>query len=685
MVESEQTDSLPRKQTSTQLPTTMWSKTRRLLMGKPRDVKDPSLSHKISLIAFLAWVGLGADGLSSSAYGPEEAYRALGTHVFLAVALAAATALTVFIISYAYSRIIEHFPHGGGGYVVATELLGHSAGVISGCALLVDYILTITVSIAGGADALFSLAPLSWQAFKLPVEFAAILLLTVMNLRGVKESVSMLVPIFLTFVVTHIILIVGALGMHAGQAPQMVHEVRFGFHDAMMLMGGWALFKLFLRSYSLGAGTYTGIEAVSNGLGIMRDPKVETGKRTMTYMAVSLALTAGGLLVCYLLFRVQPVEGRTLNAVLADQFAGGWRLGPLPVGKWFAAITILSEAVLLLVAAQTGFIDGPRVMANMAVDSWLPRRFAALSDRMTMQNGVLLIGLAAAAALAYTRGDITLLVVMYSINVFATFSLSEMGMVRFWIRHRKTDPQWKQHLPVHATGLVLCLSILVVMLSEKLKEGGWITLVVTLLCIGLCFLVRRHYRDILRRVREVEGSLDDIPADTHKVAPDFDPKKPTAVILVGGYARLGIHCMLNIFRMFPQVFRNVVFVSVGVINSDFFKGEDQVGQLEKKTSESLARYVELANRLGIPARSAYRVGTDVVNEVSEMCLELYEQYPRAVMFAGELVFDEPRWYDRLLHNETAFAIQRRLRFAGVPMVILPVRLFRKDQPKPAAV
>ncbi len=681
MVQSDQTDSSPRKQTSAHLPTTLWGKTCRLVMGAPRNLQDPGLAHKISLIAFLAWVGLGADGLSSSAYGPEEAYRALGSHVFLAVGLAAATALTVFIISYAYSRIIEHFPHGGGGYVVATELLGSQAGVISGCALLVDYVLTITVSIAGGADALFSLAPVSWQTYKLPVEFAAIILLTVMNLRGVKESVSMLVPIFLTFVVTHVILIFGGLFMHVHDVPAVAHEVRFGFRDALLLMGGWGLFKLFLRAYSLGAGTYTGIEAVSNGLGIMRDPKVETGKRTMTYMAVSLALTAGGLLICYLLFRVKPVEGRTLNAVLADQFAGGWRLGALPVGKWFAGITILSEAVLLLVAAQTGFIDGPRVMANMAVDSWLPRRFAALSDRLTMQNGVLLIGVAAAAALAYTHGDITTLVIMYSINVFATFSLSEMGMVRFWVRHRKTDPHWKKHLPVHATGLVLCMSILVVMLSEKLKEGGWITLVVTLICIGLCFIIRRHYRDIVRRVREVESSLEDIPADAHHTAPEFDPRKPTAVILVGGYARLGIHCMLNIFRLFPQVFRNVVFVSVGVINSEFFKGANQVEELQQKTTESLARYVELAGRLGVPARSEFRVGTDVVAEVSEMCLELHDQYPRAVMFAGELVFDEPRWYDRLLHNETAFAIQRRLRFAGVPMVILPVRLFRKGPPR----
>jgi len=662
-----------------QLPQTWGRRFRRWVLGAPRNLKDPSLGHKISLIAFLAWVGLGADGLSSSAYGPEEAYKALGDNVWMALVLAGAAALTVFIISYAYSRIIEHFPHGGGGYVVATELLGNTAGVVSGCALLVDYILTITVSIAGGADAVFSLVPLAYQHWKLPVEFGAILLLTVMNMRGVKESVTALVPVFLTFVVTHLILIGGGLIWHAGAAPALAREVVAGARHGWTQLGALGLFVLGMHAYSMGAGTYTGIEAVSNGLGIMRDPKVDTGKRTMRYMAVSLALTAGGLLVCYMLFRVHHVDGETMNATLAKAFAGHWRIGTWPVGKWFVGITICSEAVLLLVAAQAGFIDGPRVMANMALDSWLPRRFAALSDRLTTQNGVLLIGAAATAALLYTRGDITLLVVMYSINVFATFSLSEIGMVRFWVRHRKTDPQWKKHLPVHATGLVLCLSILCVMLVEKVREGGWITLLVTGLCIGMCFLIRRHYRRVADRVREVETSLEELPQETGRAVPQFDASQPTAVILVGGMARLGMHCLLNIFRMFPKTFHNAVFVSVGVMNSEFFKGDQQVERLEQSTRELLDGYVAMAGRIGVPARAAYQIGLDVVEEVSTLCLEIRQQYPRAVVFAGEIVFDEPRWYDRMMHNETAFAIQRRLRFAGVPIVILPVRLFRRPR------
>src|SRR5512139_3540625 len=178
-------------------------KIRRRLIGAPRNIQDISLFQKLSLIPILAWIGLGADGLSSSAYGPEEAFKTIGEHTYLAIFLALATALTVFIISYAYSRIIEYFPHGGGGYVVATHTLGEKAGVVSGCTLLVDYMLTITVSISSCGDALFSFLPSEFHQFKLLCEVLLVVILIFLNLRGVKESVAVLAPIFITFVVTH--------------------------------------------------------------------------------------------------------------------------------------------------------------------------------------------------------------------------------------------------------------------------------------------------------------------------------------------------------------------------------------------------------------------------------------------------------------------------------------------------
>src|SRR5438874_1156838 len=203
----------------------------RLLYGKPRDVEDASTFHSLSLIALLAWVGLGADGLSSSAYGPDEAYRALvdktgATHTGLAVFLAGATALTVFIISYGYSRIVEQFPSGGGGYVVASKLLGPGMGVVSGTALLVDYVLTITTSVASGADAIFSFLPPAWLPLKLTAACVGLIVLTLMNLRGVKESVTAIAPIFIVFLVTHAILLLVAIGGHVTALPAVTSEVK---------------------------------------------------------------------------------------------------------------------------------------------------------------------------------------------------------------------------------------------------------------------------------------------------------------------------------------------------------------------------------------------------------------------------------------------------------------------------
>lgn len=247
---------------------------RRLIFGAPKDVKDPEAFHKLSLIALLAWVGLGADGLSSSAYGPDEAFRALGSHSGLAFFLAVSTAVTVFIISYGYSQIIEQFPSGGGGYVVASRLLGPKTGLVSGAALLVDYVLTITISMASGANAIFSFLPEELHQWKLPLVFAGMALLTVMNIRGVKESVTALVPVFLLFLVTHAILLVVAIGGHLLEAETVVPRVTANLHQSVQELGLVGTLGLFVRAYSLGGGTYTGIEAVSNGVGMMREPRV---------------------------------------------------------------------------------------------------------------------------------------------------------------------------------------------------------------------------------------------------------------------------------------------------------------------------------------------------------------------------------------------------------------------------
>jgi len=642
---------------------------RQAIIGGPRDVKDSSLFHKLSLIPLLAWIGLGADGLSSSSYGPEEAFRALGHHAYLAVFLALATAFTVFIISYAYSRIIERFPHGGGGYIVATHTLGERAGVVSGCALLVDYMLTITVSLVSCADALFSFLPQRFHAYKLGFVALLIVLLVVINLRGVKESILLLAPIFIVFVATHMLLLGYGILSHTDEIGPVVQGVRSMMREDLATVGALGVLAIFLRAYSMGAGTYTGIEAVSNGLQIMREPKVQTGKRTMAYMASSLAVTASGLFLCYLLWRVVPAEGKTLNAILATSMFGHW-----PAGNLLALVTILSEGALLLVAAQTGFIDGPRVMANMAIDAWLPRRFSSLSERLTMRNGVVLMGSAAIFLLAYTRGSISALVVMYSINVFLTFSLSQLGMSRFFLRRRTEDRHWKKHLSVHVVGLVLCVTILCITIYEKFTEGAWVTLFITSGAITVCYLIRRHYRTVAASIRQLDELLMDIPTNQPTNTQPLLATDPTAVILVGGFNALGLHTLLSIVRYFPNMYRNFIFVTVSEVDSGAFKGAAEVEALRRATIEGLEKYVKITRRHGFPADYRTDVATDVIDAAVDLCKSIIREYPRSTVFTGQLVFHRDTVIDRLLHNQTAFAIQRRLHWEGVPAIIMPIRV-----------
>ena len=651
----------------------MFQKIKRLVFGKPQDVRDPQVFHRISLVAFLAWIGLGADGLSSSCYGPDESLRVLGSNHYLLILVALAVALSIFIISYAYSRVIEHFPFGGGGYVVATRLLGPSFGVISGSALLIDYILTITTSIAAGTDAFFSFLPYSYQGWKFPLEFCIIGFLAGLNLRGVKESVEAMMPVFLFFILTHIALIFGTLALKLGDFPVVAHQVHAGFSNGMATIGLMGMAALFLHSYSMGAGTYTGLEAVSNGLAIMREPKVETGKKTMTYMAVSLAITAGGILLAYLLVHVEPVPGQTMNAVLSTRFVQLLGLSPA-LGKWFIIPTLLSEAALLYVAAQTGFIDGPRVMANMAHDSWLPHRFSTLSDRLTTQDGILLISGASALMLLYARGNTETLVLMYAINVFITFCLTEASMIRFWIHSRKSRPDWYKKISVHIIGFCLCFSILALNTVEKFTQGGWVTLATTAALIGLCFMIKSHYISLQQDFKRLDSILMNIPQSEKTDFPALDPKAPTAVILVGGYSGLGVHCILSIQKLFPNYFKNFIFISIGVVDSASFKGVQAVEEVQKETEESLKRYVALAHSFGFASDFRAGIGTEVVTEAEQICVNLSKEYPRAIVFAGKLIFQHENWFHRVLHNETAYQMQKRLQFLGLNSMVLPVRV-----------
>jgi amino acid transporter len=358
-----------------------------------------------------------------------------------------------------------------------------------------------------------------------------VLVMVAMNLRGIKESVLTLLPTFLSFVVMHVILVSYAFLSRAPELPVIAHDAVREVHTGVSSLGTVALALIFLRAYSMGGGTYTGIEAVSNGLPILREPRTVTGKRTMLYMAISLAFVAGGILVAYLLADVHAVHGKTLNAVLFEKLTANWRIGGVKVGLPIVTFTLITEGALLFVAAQTGLIDGPRVLATMATDRWLPRRFANLSARLVTQDGVLAMGLTAAAILLGTRARVGLLVVLYAINVFVTFTLSQLGMSVHWWKERKREPRWTRKLAVNGIGCLFTALILLVTVTLKFDDGGWVTMALTGGVVTACYLVRRHYARVARAIDQLEVEI--LPQLFNPVAKEpsrRDPHAPTAAV-----------------------------------------------------------------------------------------------------------------------------------------------------------
>ncbi|HEX9204289.1 MAG TPA: APC family permease, partial [Candidatus Deferrimicrobiaceae bacterium] len=588
--------------------------------------------------------------------------------------VAAATVLTVFIISGSYSQIIEAFPSGGGGYIVASKLLGEKAGVVSGSALVIDYVLTITISVAAGADAIFSFLPLPWLSYKFAFTFLVIFVLIWLNLRGVKESVVVLTPIFMAFILTHVPLVLYAILRHLPEIPAVGARVSSDLSAASRELGWFGVGALLLRAYSMGAGTYTGIEAVSNSMQTLREPRVQTGKRAMAYLAASLAFMAGGIILGYVLNDVAPVHGKTLNAVLFGGLVHSLWDGT--TAGFLTAFVLFTEAVLLFVAAQTGFLGGPQVLSNMANDSYMPHRFAHLSERLVTKYGIYFMGGMAFLMLFITGGSVRYLVIMYSINVFLTFSLSQFGMCRHWWKDRESEGNWKSGLAINGLGFFLTASILCVTVWMKFPEGGWITLLITGSFVAASFLIRRHYRKASGHLRRLDDLLLNLPAPTHAAAqePMLRRQAPTAAIMVSGYNGLGMHVFFSIVRSFPGTFRNFVFLSAGVVDTSRFKGADEIENLSTDLRDQLRNYVEFVKGHGYYAEARHQVGTEVIEIIGHLSEKVVADFPNVVFFAGQLVFQEDNFFNKLLHNQTAFLAQKKLVFAGQPMIVMPIRV-----------
>jgi K+ transporter len=305
----------------------------------------------------------------------------------------------------------------------------------------------------------------------------------------------------------------------------------------------------------------------------------------------------------------------------------------------------------------------------------VPRHFRDLSARLVRQNGIVVMGVASLAILAWTRGNVDILVVLYSINVFLTFSLSLLGMCTYWWQHRH-EGSWVRHFMLSALGLVVTSTVLVITLIEKFTEGGWLTVLVTGAVIALCFFIKRHYSDTHAQLaREDSLFAGDPPALSEEAALlKPDPAQPTAILLVGKHRGASMHALLWVNRLFPGHFKSIVFLAVGEVDAKSYEGEENLQRLQQTISASLAYYVGFCRQHGIAAEYRMAFGTHPVIEFMKLADSTMDAFPNSVCFASKLIFKRVNFLTAWLHNQTPVEIQTRLHQQGRQMVLLPMNV-----------
>ena len=647
------------------------------IFGKPQNPLSDKAYKSLALPIFFAWIGLGADGLSSSCYGPEQSFLALGHHQELAFWLVIATSLTVFVIAFAYNHVIRLFPNGGGGYKVATYLLGPYAGLVAGVALILDYILTIAISIASASNAIFSIFSFHSSGIKQLVDAIAIFILIFINMRGMKESIKVLMVVFVGFVIIHAAIIAYGVTLHAGNFPSVYHSAT-GAYSGLLKQGGMLFVSaLMLHAYAQGGGTYTGLEAVSNNVNTLAEPRIKTGKWTMFYMALSLSIMAGGILFLYLLWHVHPVQGQTLNAVVFREI-----FPASATGNAVVTIALLFEAGLLFVAANTGFLGGPAVLSNMAIDQWIPKSFLNISSRLVKQNGVLLLGIAALMIIFITNGHVKTLIIIYSLCVFLAFTAALAGLVRHYaielkqhkITHAKKIMKTLFDMGLIILGVLICAVIFLFILVNSFFHGAWIATLLIGLLLYFCWYVHKSYHESNCMMAKLDEEL--CQPLSGKPIEDLicEPNKPTAVIFIGNSPGVGMHTLLNIRRMFKNHYKNFVFVKVGVIDSKSAIGTDKIKRMRNTSVDDLEYFTDFCKQHNMPSEYYFELSVDVMDAIEKIVNEINKRYTDTTYFASQLIFPSNKWAQKILHNKTALSIQRQLYSMGFNMMILPVKI-----------
>jgi amino acid transporter len=485
---------------------------KRLLFGRP--LASEEAGHQL-LPKVLALPVFASDALSSNAYATEEILLVLITAstgvLTRSIPIAAAVATLMIIVITSYRQTVMAYPKGGGSYIVTKENLGVTPGLVAGGALLTDYVLTVAVSVAAGAFAVASLIP-SLLNHRVALALGFIAFVTIMNLRGVKESGTLFaVPTYAFILAVVVTLVVGATRCFASGCPQAeIAEATKGIEDqAFPLTQSLSLFVL-LRAFASGSTALTGVEAIADGVAAFRRPQARNAAKTLAILGIVAITMFIGITILANVTHVRPIDAEAahhLTQVLGHEVEEKSvlaQIGETVFGGGAGFIILqITTALVLVLAANTAYQDFPRLSSILAGDRFMPRQFINRGDRLVFSNGVILLALFASILIVIYNAEVTRLIQLYVVGVFTSFTLSQTGMVLRWRRLR--PPGWKGKATVNTVGAVTTGIVLIVVATTKFLHGAWIVIVTVPILVMLFKAINRHYRAVAEQLRIPEG------------------------------------------------------------------------------------------------------------------------------------------------------------------------------------
>ncbi len=589
----------------------------RYLVGEPLPT---SAFEEERLTNTAALAVLSSDALSSVAYATEEILIVLllaGSGALgLSLPIALGIALLLIIIALSYRQTIRAYPSGGGAYTVARENLGLYPGLIAAASLMIDYILTVTVSVSAGIAALTSAVP-ALQPFVVELCLLLVFLLMLANLRGLRSSGQLFsIPTYAFIVTIFGLIIWGIFRQTTGQ----ITTIPVTTTQTVPL-------NLFLlcRAFAAGCTALTGVEAISNGVMVFKSPEWQNARRTLGYMVGILATMFLGITYLAHIYQIVPQQGQTVLSLLGRSIFGNG------IFYYFLQITTL---LILMLAANTSFADFPRLSYFLARDRFLPRQLLLLGDRLVYSNGIILLSASAAILVMIFRGETNAIIPLYAVGVFTSFSLSQAGMVRHWFNEKTRG--WLLSAIINGVGAVMTTLVLIVIVATKFRQGAWIVVLAIPAVVYLFLGINRHYR----RVRE-SLSIAGIELNRDSVTPIHSNISTPAIVLVGQLHR-GTLEALDYAR---SIASEIVAIHIDIGDTDRTNLQQQWQQLEADIPLII---------LDSPYRS-------IITPMSEFVANFEAQHPGRFTTVIIPVFVTRHWWEDFLHNQTALFIRVALR------------------------